>query len=54
MNLGEGAGGVGRVRGRNKNDVNTVLMYEILVKIKYLNKQRKQWQVTPNTWVQER
>lgn len=26
MNLGEDAGGVREVRGRNKNDVNTVLM----------------------------
>lgn len=38
MNLGERAGGVGEVRERNKNDVSTVLMYEILIKIKYLNK----------------
>lgn len=40
MNLGERAGGVGEVRERNKNDVSTVLMYEILIKIKYLNKKR--------------
>lgn len=40
MNLEERAGGVGKVRERNKKDVNTVLTYEILIKIKHLNKKR--------------